>query len=66
MAAPTTWRVTTVTGLVFTGLSHLPAATPVLLVTVLMVLWSSWRLGRTARQWDDPVVRARVVSVVAG
>ncbi|MCW2819594.1 MAG: hypothetical protein JWR42_2381 [Marmoricola sp.] len=58
--------VTTVTGLVFTGLSHLPAATPVLLVTVLMVLWSSWRLGRTARQWDDPVVRARVVSVVAG
>lgn len=58
--------VTTTTGLVFTGLSHLPTITPVLLVTFLMALWSTWRLDRSGRRWDDPAVRARVVSVVAG
>ena len=58
--------VTTVTGLVFTGLARLDQVAPVLLVTLVMLLWSAWRLERTAQRWDDPVVRARVVSVVAG
>ena len=58
--------VTTVSGLVFTGLARLDQAAPVLLVTCVMLLWSAWRLERTAQRWDDPVVRARVVSVVSG
>ncbi|MCW2866946.1 MAG: hypothetical protein JWR20_1134 [Marmoricola sp.] len=58
--------VTTVTGLVFTGFARLGQVEPVLLVTLVMLLWSAWRLERSAQRWDDPVLRARVVSVVAG
>jgi hypothetical protein len=31
-----------------------------------MLLVSTWRLGRTADRWADPVVRGHVVATVAG
>jgi hypothetical protein len=30
-----------------------------------MLLWSSYRLARTATAWSDPVTRSRVVATVA-
>ena len=63
---------TTVTGLVFSGLAQLGDAQPAIAVrlclgiTLVMLAWSGWRIERSARRWCDPVVRSRVVSVVAG
>jgi hypothetical protein len=31
-----------------------------------MLLWSGWRLERSAQRWDDPATRSRVISVVSG
>jgi hypothetical protein len=36
-----------------------------LLLAMPCLLWSATRLVRTRRRWQDPVVRARVVSTVA-
>ncbi|WP_445256211.1 hypothetical protein [Nocardioides aurantiacus] len=57
---------TTVTGLVFSTLALAGNVPLVLLVGLLMLLWSGWRLERVAQRWDDPVTRARVVVTVAG
>ena len=57
---------TTVTGLVFSSLALAGSVPLVLLVGLLMLLWSGWRLERVAQRWDDPVTRARVVVTVAG
>ncbi len=57
---------TTVAGLVFSGLAALDDVRYAVSVALLMLLWSAWRLERAAQRWEDPVVRSRVVSVVAG
>lgn len=56
---------TTLTGLVFSGLARVPDWQVSLLVAVPFLAWSSWRLLRTMRLWDDPVARARIVTTVA-
>jgi hypothetical protein len=56
---------TTLTGLVFSGLSHLPDWRIPVLVAVPFVCWSLARLVRTYRRWLDPADRARVVTTVA-
>jgi hypothetical protein len=58
--------VTTVTGLMFSGLAQLDDVRYALLVAVILLFWSAWRLERAAQRWDDPLTRARVISVVAG
>ena len=58
--------VTTVSGLIFSGLAQVPDARPALVVAAVMLAWSGWRIWRSARRWDDPVTRARVVATVAG
>jgi hypothetical protein len=57
---------TTVTGLVFSGLATLGSPGLCVALAAVMLLWSAWRLERSAQRWDDPVVRARVVATVAG
>ena len=56
---------TTMTGLVFSGLSRAPDWQPAVLVAVPFVAWSSWRLWRTRQRWIAPEVRARVVIAVS-
>ncbi|HET8603187.1 MAG TPA: hypothetical protein VFM09_04605 [Marmoricola sp.] len=56
---------TTVTGMVFSGLAMLPDWRFTLMLAVTMLLWSSYRLARTATAWTDPVVRSRIVATVA-
>jgi hypothetical protein len=58
--------VTTITGLVFSGLAQVEDARYSVFVAVVLVLWSAFRLERAAQRWEDPVVRSRVISVVAG
>ena len=58
--------VTTVTGLIFSGLAELGDLRLSLAVTATMLLWSAWRIERSAQRWQDPVVRARVIATVAG
>lgn len=57
---------TTVTSLVFSTLALLGSVAAVLLVALLMLLWSGWRLERVVQRWEEPVTRARVVVTVAG
>ncbi len=57
---------TTVTGLVFSGLATFGSIGTCVAVAAVMLLWSAWRLERSAQRWDDPVTRARVVATVAG
>jgi hypothetical protein len=56
---------TTITGMVFSGLAMLPDWRFTVLLAVTMLLWSSYRLARTATAWSDPVTRSRVVATVA-
>jgi hypothetical protein len=56
---------TTVTGMVFMGCAHVPDWRLSLLVAMPCALWSATRLVRARNRWEDPVVRARVVSTVA-
>ena len=56
---------TTLTGLVFSGLSRVPDWEASALVALVFVLWSSFRLARTRARWLDPVARARVVTAVS-
>ena len=57
---------TTVTGLLFSGLAQLDDVRYAVSTAVALLLWSAWRLERTAQRWEDPVIRSRVISVVAG
>ena len=57
--------VTTLTGLVFSGLSRLSDPTVSVLVAVVFLAWSMTRLLRTRRRWVDPFQRARVVTTVS-
>lgn len=56
---------TTLTGLVFSGLSRVPDWRIPLFVAVPFVCWSLFRLIRTYRLWLTPVERARVITTVA-
>jgi hypothetical protein len=56
---------TTVTGMVFMGCAHVPNWRLSLIIAIPCVLWSATRLLRTRRRWQDPVIRAQVVSAVA-
>jgi hypothetical protein len=56
---------TTVTGMIFMGCAHVPNWHLSLLIAMPCALWSATRLVVTRRRWEDPVVRARVVSTVA-
>lgn len=58
--------VTTVTGLIFSGLAEIEDIRWAILTAFVLLLWSCLRLERTAQRWDDPVTRSRVISVVAG
>ena len=58
--------ITTVTGLIFSGLTTVDDVRYSVAVTVILLIWSDWRLERAAQRWEDPVIRSRVVSVVAG
>ena len=58
--------VTTITGLVFSGLAQVGDVGLTALVVVGMLLWSAWRLERSAQRWEDATVRARVVTTVVG
>jgi len=68
MAGYSAWLAlgTTLTGLVFYGLAQLDGVRYAVVTAVLLLVWSGWRLERAAQRWDDPVVRSRVISVVAG
>jgi hypothetical protein len=57
---------TTLTGLIFSGLAELHDVRYAVLVAVLLLAWSGWRLERAAQRWEDPVTRSRVISVVSG
>jgi hypothetical protein len=56
---------TTLTSLVFSGLARTPSWEISVVVAVPFLAWSTARLLRTAREWTDPVQRARVVVSVA-
>lgn len=51
-------------GIVFTLLAHLGSPLVAVLVAAAFVLTATRSLLRTAREWSDPVVRARVVATV--
>ena len=57
--------VTTLVGLLFSGLTAFPPVWSVV-VAVPFLLVSAARLHATARHWDEPVTRARVLATVAG
>ena len=56
---------TTVVGLVFSATAIASSWLVPLLVAIPMLLWSAYRLARTESAWAEPLVRARVVAVVA-
>jgi hypothetical protein len=56
---------TTFTGLTFSVLARIPDWRLSVLVMVPFVAWSGLRLRRTARAWEDPADRSRVVMAVA-
>jgi hypothetical protein len=55
---------TTLLGLLFAALARLDDPTLPLLATVPVLLLTVRSLLRTARRWDDPVIRSRVVATV--
>lgn len=57
---------TTVTSMLLGALGQLPSVVPALVVGLVALLWSAWRLERTVLTWDDPVQRSRVVASVTG
>lgn len=58
--------VTTLTGLVFSGLAQVEEWPLSLLVAAPLAGWPAWRLLRLRDRWADPELRARVVMTVAG
>ena len=57
---------TTMTGLVFSGLAELDSSRYAVTVALVWLVWSGWRLERSARLWAAPETRSRVVSLVSG
>jgi hypothetical protein len=58
--------VTTFTGLIYSGLAGIGDVRITLSTTAVLLSFSILRLVRSAGRWNDPVIRARVVAVVAG
>ena len=58
--------VTTVTGLIFSGLAMVDDVRFTVSMAVVLLIVSAWRLERAAQRWQDPVVRSRVIATVAG
>jgi hypothetical protein len=58
--------VTTFTGLIYSGLAELGDIRVALSTTVVLLSVSVLRLLRAGGRWNDPVIRSRVVAVVAG
>jgi hypothetical protein len=56
---------TTFTSLMFSGAAHVPDWRLSVILAIPCLLWSGIRLERTARRWQDPVARARVVTQTA-
>ncbi len=56
---------TTFTGLLFSTLSRFSDWRLPLLFAIPLLAWSGYRFLRTARRWQDPVARSRVVMAVA-
>ena len=56
---------TTFTGLFFSACSHAPDWRLSVLVAIPCVLWSGVRFVRTSRRWEDPMLRARVITTTA-
>jgi hypothetical protein len=56
---------TTFTGLMFSGAAHVPDWRLSMLLAIPCVIWSSIRLVRTRRRWQNPVTRALVISTTA-
>ncbi len=56
---------TTFTGLFFSACSKVPDWRLSVIVAIPCVLWSGVRFARTARRWEDPMLRARVVTTTA-
>lgn len=56
---------TTVVGLLFSATAIGTSWVLPLLVALPLLLWSAYRLARTESAWAEPLVRARVVAVVA-
>ncbi|MGI8524425.1 MAG: hypothetical protein ACR2K3_14120 [Nocardioides sp.] len=56
---------TTLTGLVFSGLAHLPAWQLPVLVALPFIGWSGIRLLHTRDRWVEPANRARIVTSVS-
>lgn len=57
--------VTTLTGMVFTGIAALPWVWLPVAVALPFLAWSSWKLVRARRRWLAPAERAGVVLTVA-
>jgi hypothetical protein len=57
--------VTTITGLIFSGLAEVENVRYAVVVTVILLCWSAWRLLRAGRRWEQPEVRSYVVATVA-
>jgi hypothetical protein len=57
--------VTTLTGMLFTGVAVMPWAWVPLVVALPFLLWSGLKLRRARRRWLTPAERARVVLTVA-
>jgi hypothetical protein len=56
---------TTFTSLIFSGCAHVPDWRLSVLLAIPCLMWSGVRLARTARRWQDPVVRALVITTTA-
>jgi hypothetical protein len=56
---------TTFTSLIFSGCAHVPDWRLSILIAIPCLMWSGVRLARTRHLWQDPVVRARVVTTTA-
>jgi hypothetical protein len=56
---------TTFTGLFFSACAQVPNWHLSVIIAIPCVLWSGTRFARTSRRWEDPVVRARVVTTTA-
>ncbi len=56
---------TTFTGLCFSACAQVPNWHLSVIIAIPCVLWSGTRFARTSRRWDDPMLRARVVTTTA-
>jgi hypothetical protein len=57
---------TTLTGLVFTITARLPQWEAAVLLALPFLLFSAYKLVRTAGEWDTPATRSNVMAAVAG